>query len=150
MNAVDLLKTDHLRVRNLFRQFEKSESFSEKKEILGFIKEELELHIQAEEAVFYPHFQVRDEYKDIIEESYEEHERIKGLLSEISTEEEVDDEDAIENTFRELLECVEHHLEEEEEELFTKVEENCSDEELNLLGERLDETKRSVLESEAA
>lgn len=142
MNAIELLKSDHRRVKNLFDQVEQSDSWSDKKRAFKIIKHELELHMMVEEQVLYPMFQARAEFKDQVDEAFEEHQEAKSLLLDI--EKNGENENEFENLFEELVEAVEHHVHEEEEELFLKIQKTLSSEELVEIGLKLEDAKKAI------
>ena len=138
MDALELLKQDHAKVKKLF---EKAESADEKeqKAIFTQIKTELEIHTQIEENVFYPAMQRYDELKEMVAESLKEHSNVKTLLQEMAT---LSDSGDFEDKLEELIDNVEHHAEDEEEgKMFAKVRELVSANELQKLGAQLQAAK---------
>jgi hemerythrin superfamily protein len=140
MNALELLEEDHATVKELFEEAEGAADEKEKKAIFKEIKEELETHAHIEETVFYPAMEKRQELKDMVLESREEHKQIKTLLREI------DDLDSKSQKFeaklKVLQENVEHHAEEEEEgKMFPRVRELFDEAALEKLGEELEAAK---------
>jgi Hemerythrin HHE cation binding domain len=136
MDALELLKQDHQKVKDLFEQAEAAEG-DELEKICAQIKNELEMHSHIEETIFYPAMEKYDELKDMVEESREEHQEIKNLLEEMSS-----DEDELESKREELMETVEHHAEDEEEgEMFPKIRELVEAQELQKIGEQLQAAK---------
>src|SRR4030095_3801128 len=83
MDALELLKQDHKKVKALFEKVEGAKEAKEKKELFKQIKTELETHARIEEGIFYPAMEKLEELKDMVLESYEEHKQIKTLLREI-------------------------------------------------------------------
>ena len=79
MDALELLKKDHQKVKELFEKAEEAEAKQQEK-IFEQIKTELETHARIEETVFYPAVQEHEELKDMVLESLEEHKQIKTLL----------------------------------------------------------------------
>ena len=138
MDALELLKQDHAKVKELFEEAESADQ-NEQKAIFNRIKTELEVHAQIEESVFYPAMQKFNELKEMVRESLEEHNKVKPLLKELdglSGGEDFDDK------LEELMENVEHHAEEEEEgKMFPKVRELVSATELEKLGNQLQAAK---------
>src|ERR1043166_9824677 len=115
MDALELLKQDHKKVKELFKQVEGVEEDKQKKKIFSQIKSELETPARIEEDSFYPAVQNYDEIRDKVLESVEEHKQIKTLLREI--DDLVSDSEKFEPKLKVLQENVEHHAEEEEEEI---------------------------------
>src|SRR3989337_734061 len=123
MDALELLKQDHAKVKKLF---EKAESADEKeqKAIFSQIKTELEIHTQIEENVFYPAMERYDELKEMVVDSLKEHSNVKTLLQEMAT---LSGSEDFEDKLEELIDNVEHHAEDEEEgKMFPKVRELVS------------------------
>ena len=144
MDALELLKQDHKKVKELFKQVEGVEEDKQKKKIFSQIKSELETHARIEEDIFYPAVQNYDELRDKVLESVEEHKQIKTLLREI--DDLVSDSEKFEPKLKVLQENVEHHAEEEEEdEMFPKVRKLMTKAELEELGEQLKAAKAKSL-----
>lgn len=134
MNAFELLKTDHQKVSALFKEIEAASGQS-KKGFFAQLKSELDLHAQIEEAIFYPALENKSEAREITLEAYEEHNVVKDLLAELAAARSADDEWDAKLTV--LKENVEHHVEEEEGELFSKAEDALGDEEIERLGDEM-------------
>src|SRR3954454_3915416 len=85
MDAVKLLKDDHKKVKDLFRQFEKARSTDRKKTIAEEVFHELEVHSAIEEEIFYPAARTRmdKEGKAVVDEGFEEHHVVKMLIGEL-------------------------------------------------------------------
>ena len=140
MDALELLKQDHQKVKELLEQAEGAEEAKEKKEIFKQIKKELETHARIEEDIFYPAMEKHEELKDMVLESYEEHKQIKTLLREM--DDLVSDSEKFEPKLSVLKENVEHHAEEEEEgKMFPQVRELMDEAELEELGQELEAAK---------
>ncbi|HKR23035.1 MAG TPA: hemerythrin domain-containing protein [Pyrinomonadaceae bacterium] len=138
MDAFSLLKEDHRKVAELFKQLE---SATGKKKLTVFeqIKTELELHTHIEEKIFYPALEEPEQTHDLTLEAYEEHDVVKRLLRELGRAKTADDE--WEAKAKVLQENVEHHVEEEENELFKKARAVLGQEEIEALGEELETEK---------
>ena len=134
MDPFELLKADHRKVEQLFSQLE-SASGQRKLQVFKQIKAELELHTQIEEKIFYPALEDPEETHDLALEAYEEHAVVKDLLKQLGRARSANDE--WEAQAKVLQENVEHHVEEEENELFPKAESALGEEELEELGERM-------------
>jgi hemerythrin superfamily protein len=140
MDALELLKEDHQKVKELFEEAEGTEDEKEKRRIFDEIKSELETHSRIEEEVFYPAMQEHEELKDMVLEAIEEHKQVKTLLREM--DDLVTDSEKFEPKLSVLMENVEHHAEEEEEgKMFPKVREICDQESLENLGKQLEAAK---------
>ena len=138
MDALELLKQDHAKVKKLFDKAEGVDN-KEQKRIFSQIKTELEVHAQIEENIFYPAMQRYDGLKELVAESLKEHSGMKALLQEMVT---LTDPEEFKDTLEELIDNVEHHAEDEEEgKMFPKVRELVSARELERLGAQLQAAK---------
>ena len=138
MDALELLKQDHAKVKKLFEQAEDADQ-KEQRAVFTQIKTELEVHTYIEETVFYPAMQRYNELKDMVAESLEEHNKVKTLLNEMEGMSGGED---FEDKLEELIDNVEHHAEDEEEsKMFPKVRELVSAAELDKLGAQLQAAK---------
>jgi len=138
MDAFNLLKADHRKVEELFSQLE-SASGQAKMRVFEQIKMELELHTHIEEKIFYPALEKPKQTHDLTLEAYEEHDVVKKLLREMSKAKSANEE--WEAQAKVLQENVEHHVEEEENELFPKAEAALSEEQIEALGEQMETEK---------
>ena len=144
MDALELLKTDHKTVKDLFKKVEASKNDKQQKQLFEEIKMELETHTHIEETVFYPAVAKHDELKDMVLESLEEHKQVKTLLREMDNL--TEDSEKFEPKFKVLMENVEHHAEEEEEaKMFPKVRKLMDAAALDQLGEELEAAKDKQL-----
>ena len=139
MDALELLKQDHQKVKELFEQAEEAEG-KKQQDIFEQIKTELETHARIEETVFYPAVQKHEELKDMVLESLEEHKQIKTLLKEMDNL--ASDSEKFEPKLQVLMENVEHHAEEEEEgKMFPKLRQIMNKQQLEQLGSELEAAK---------
>ncbi len=139
MNALDLLKKDHQTVRELFQRLEEQP----REEDFITLRNELLAHANVEEELFYPELRDDEENEDEVMHAYEEHAEVKHTLEEMTTIG-IGNEGWMEKLI-ELKDAVEHHVEEEEEEeLFGIAIETFSDEELEDLGQRMEQHKSMV------
>jgi hemerythrin superfamily protein len=141
VNAFELLENDHKRVSQLFKEIE-SASGQGKLALFSQLKKELDVHAHVEETIFYPVLEKKEESRDITLEAYEEHKVVKDLLAELAAGDPQKDEWTAKFTV--LKENVEHHVEEEEGELFDKAEDVLSDEQIEQLGSAMEAEKRKV------
>jgi hemerythrin superfamily protein len=124
-NAIEMLREDHQKVKDLFEHFEATES-GDKKEIVATTLRELEIHTTLEEEVFYPAARQAlkktdsEEGDDIMDEAWEEHHVVKLIAAELKKMRASDE--RYDAKFTVLAESVKHHIEEEEDELFPKLE----------------------------
>ncbi len=141
MNAFTLLKNDHEKVAGIMTQIEETteRALKGREDLFTRLKQELDLHAMIEEEIFYPALEEADETREVTLEAYEEHRLVKQLLAEL----EVEPKDTEEWTakFTVLKENIEHHVEEEEGEMFKNAQKILSEEEVEDLGNRLQAAK---------
>lgn len=144
-----LLKKDHETVKALFKQSEKAEG-ANLEPIFKQIRAALEVHATIEEEIFYPAVKkARSEnVKDEVREALEEHKQIKTLLREIASTPASDK--AYPSKLKVLMEDVEHHVKEEEGEMFPDAKKFLSAKQLETLGEQMEARKQELEGGEEA
>jgi hemerythrin superfamily protein len=150
MNPFTLLKKDHKTVAGLLNKLEKTtdRGLKSRTELFEQLKQDLDVHTSIEEKVLYPALKEKQETEDITLEAIEEHKIVKTLLSELDELAKDSDEWLAKLTV--LKENVEHHVEEEEGEMFKKARKVFSKDELENLGNQLAEEKRRLAPEEVA
>ena len=136
MDAIGLLKKQHREVEQLFKKIEKTDDGGQRRELMAEITSRLEMHTSLEEEIFYPAVREVPSKKagEMINEAFEEHAVVKLVLRELPS---VDPEDErFEAKMTVLKELIEHHVEEEEKEMF-KTAQKLGKEELRDLGEQM-------------
>ena len=122
IDAIALLTTDHREVKDLFEQFDKlgDKAYAKKKNIAEEICTALTLHAMVEEEIFYPAVRAAaKEAADLMDEAEVEHASAKDLIAQIQ---EMDPEDELYDAKVKVLgEQIEHHVKEEEKEMFPKA-----------------------------
>lgn len=151
MNAIELLKADHKKMRGLLTELTDTTTRAEKTrtQLLATIRLELEAHAMIEEEIFYPAFQAAGEKSDdqaMYFEALEEHRAAGELVLPDLLETDVTSE-KFSGRAKVLKELIEHHAGEEEEEMFPRARELLSKEELDDLGARMDQRKQELLEA---
>jgi hemerythrin superfamily protein len=145
-DAVELIKSDHRKVEQLFREFEEAgdRAYKTKQELVGQIVEELEVHAAIEEEIYYPAVEAkaRKDGKELIAEAVEEHHVVKVLLGELGSMSSEDE--AFDAKVTVLMENVRHHVEEEESELLPQSEKILGTDELTRLGEQMAARKQQL------
>lgn len=135
MKATDLIENQHRTVEKLFSQFEKAKSDREKKNLFEQIAANLVAHDAIEREILYPACEKQmGKDEDILEESLVEHGLVEFCLFRADQHERSEELDAY---VKVLKEVVEHHVEEEEEELIPKIEKAFEDKQLETLGAKM-------------
>jgi len=137
LSALDLLREDHKKVKQLFQDFEQAEDDEAKSKIVAQATTELKIHTAIEEEYFYPAMRKQAKAADLIDEAEEEHLAAKEIIEEIEDME--DDDSGVGEKFRELAREVQHHIQEEEGEIFPKAEEKNLD--LEKIGRQMSDRK---------
>lgn len=135
MKATELLKKQHREVKALFGKAKKAKS-ADRRNVMDEITQKLQTHMTIEEEIFYPAVRELDTKKtgEIVPEAYEEHHVVKLVLAELP---DVDlDDEQYEAKVTVLSELIEHHVEEEETEMF-KSAEKLGAERLGELGDEM-------------
>ena len=144
MDALEILRQDHQKVKELFKQGQQTQDKKQQKQILKEIKAELETHARIEETIFYPAMEEHDELKDMVLESLEEHKQMKTILRELAKLSASSE--RFKPKFKVLKDDVEHHAEEEEEgKMFPIIRKLIQKDELEQLGEELESAKHKRL-----
>jgi len=145
MDALELMKSDHAAVKKLLERGDKTteQATKTRQELIDTIKTELGAHEAMEEEIFYPALKEHPKAKDIVLEAYEEHHVVDTVMGELERTP-VDDE-TWGAKFTVMKENLEHHIEEEEGEMFKQARSVFDRDELQELGQRMQARKEQVL-----
>jgi len=144
MDAITMLKDDHDKVKRLLNELEPTteRGVKTRAELFATLKGELTVHEVIEEEIFYPALKGHPKAKDIVLEGYEEHHVVDLLMGEL------EDLDVADETWGAkavvMKENVEHHIEEEEGEMFPKARQVFDRQELEDLGARMADRKENA------
>jgi len=147
MDAIELLKDDHDKVDRLFQKVKATDE-GEHLALFKKIKAELDAHTHIEEKIFYPKLKEEEELKDIVLEGIEEHHQAKMFLRELANL--TEDSEKFEPKLKVLIEDIEHHVMEEEGEMFPKVKKVFDAATLQELGKQMAEEKQIFMKSNQA
>jgi hemerythrin superfamily protein len=140
-NAIELLKKDHREVKGWFEEYEEATTDDEKAELSSKICLALKVHAQIEEEIFYPQAREAVANDDLLDQALVEHAGAKQLIGQIESMT-VGDE-LYDAKVKVLGEQINHHVEDEEEELFPEVE-DC-DFDLDELGKKMASRKAELM-----
>lgn len=134
-NAIELLKEDHASVKKSFKEFEKMDhkDTATVQELVSTVCNELKVHTMIEEEIFYPAVREAIDDEDLMNEAQVEHDSAKELIRQLEGMK-ADDPLFVAN-FTVLGEQIEHHVKEEETEMFPEVRKAKLD--LDALGEKM-------------
>ena len=143
MNAIEMLKKQHREVAKLFERFEQAKSADGRQQLFEQIADKLAIHATIEERHFYPSVKNKAT-DDLLLESVEEHLEMKRIIADLLRLD-ADDENFAAKV-KVLQEDVEHHVGEEETELFPKVAESIDEEILEAIAADMEETQSELLD----
>ena len=145
MSAISMLKRDHDNLKSLLRELDSTteRGVKTRTELFARIKQELTVHEAIEEEIFYPTLKQHPRAREIVLEGYEEHGVVDTLMGELEALP-VDDETWGAKA-KVMIENVEHHIEEEEGDMFAKARQVFDAKELDELGDAMAERKAELL-----
>ena len=144
MDAITLLKNDHDKVKKLLTELESTteRGVKTRSDLFATIKGELMVHETIEEEIFYPELKAHPKAKDIVLEGFEEHHVVDLLMGELESLDVSDEAWGAKAIV--MKENIEHHIEEEEGEMFKVARRVFETEELEELGSRMAARKESA------
>ena len=144
MDAMSLLKEDHRKVKKMLAELESTteRGVKTREELFTRLKQELVVHEAIEEEIFYPALKEHPKTKEIALEGYEEHHVVDTVMAEI--EGVAYDDEKWGARFTVMKENLEHHIEEEEGEMFKQARQVFDDAELEDLGNRMEMRKKEL------
>jgi hemerythrin-like domain-containing protein len=150
MDAMSLLKEDHRKVKKILAELESTTERGTKtrEELFTKVKQELVIHEAIEEEIFYPALKEHPKTKEIALEGYEEHHVVDTVMAEI--EGVAYDDEKWGAKFTVMKENLEHHIEEEEGEMFKQAKQVFDQDELTQLGESMKARKEDLMRQQAA
>ena len=137
MNAITLLTDEHAAMKKLLTELESTteRGVKTREELFGRIKADLTLHEIIEEEIFYPALKEHPKAKEIVLEGYEEHNVVDMIVGEM--EGLAFDDETWGAKAKVMQENIEHHMEEEERDMFKKARQVFDESDLEELGERM-------------
>lgn len=141
IDAIAMLKADHVAVSQMFADYEKTRSARNKKALVAEICAALSVHAQIEEEIFYPAVKVVLKDKLLVPEATVEHASLKDLIAQLEGVE--PDGEMYDAKVKVLSEYVKHHVKEEQSEMFPKIKSSSLD--MVELGARMAARKDELL-----
>ena len=149
MDAMKLLEEDHRKVKQLLEEGDKTteQATTRRTELLNELLVELRIHETIEEEIFYPALEEHAKTKEIALEGYEEHHAVDRIAEELI---QLDPSDETWGAkFTVMKENIEHHIEEEENEMFSHARQVFDTSQLAELGQRM-QARKTELQSSVA
>ena len=150
MDAMSLLKEDHEKVKKILGELESTteRGVKTREELFTKVKVELVVHEAIEEQIFYPALKENSKTKEIALEGYEEHHVVDTVMAEIEGVAYDDEKWGVK--FKVMKENLEHHIEEEEGEMFKQARQVFDEDELAQLGESMLARKQELIGQQAS
>ena len=150
MDAMSLLKEDHRKVKKMLAELESTteRGVKTREELFTKVKQELVVHEAIEEEIFYPALKEHPKTKEIALEGYEEHHVVDTVMAEIQGV--AYDDEKWGAKFTVMKENLEHHIEEEEGEMFKQARQVFDQDELTQLGESMKARKEDLIRQQSA
>ena len=144
MDAFEMLEEDHEKVKKMLDELDDTteRGVKTREELFAKIKQEMLVHETLEEEILYPTLKEFDKTKEVSLEGYEEHHVVNEIMAELE-QTPVDDEKWAAK-FSVMKENIEHHIEEEEDEMFKKARQVLDKEQIDALGERMEARKKEL------
>jgi hypothetical protein len=144
MDAIAMLEADHRKVKELLAELESTteRGVKTRTELFATIKGEMTLHEIIEEEIFYPELKAHPKAEDIVLEGYEEHHVVDLLMGELEALDVSDESWGAKALV--MKENIEHHIEEEEGDMFKKARQVFDESELDDLGQRMEARKQAA------
>jgi hemerythrin superfamily protein len=140
MDLFQLIRHDHQKAKRLFERLAETAGGTQSRpRLFAELKHELELHAEVEEKYFYPALRGHDEAKDLIQEALEEHGDVKEAL--VALDHGDNESDGWADRLDELREDVEHHVEEEEGEIFPLAQKLLDPTQLSTIADEIERAK---------
>ena len=150
MDAMSLLREDHRKVKKILAELESTteRGVKTREQLFTKVKQELVVHEAIEEEIFYPALKGHPKTKEIALEGYEEHHVVDTVMAEI--EGVAYDDEKWGAKFTVMKENLEHHIEEEEGEMFKQAKQVFDEDELAQLGESMLARKQELIRQQAS
>ncbi len=149
MDIYNYIKKDHETVSKLMEQIASSKDPKQRAQLFTTMCEELMIHAKSEEQTFYQALEERGgkQLQEKEEHAEEEHDEIESYIQQLNTMDPAEAKWLV--TFGSLKKAVEHHVHEEEGEIFEKAKKVISDTQAERLADQMDQLKHEI-SSEAA
>jgi iron-sulfur cluster repair protein YtfE (RIC family) len=118
-DMLDMLRSDHMKVESMLIQLRIARDADHRTKLLKTIRQDLDKHMRIEEEIFYPACERVQKIHDLVEHSYEEHQKAKNMLKDLSV---MDPSNSrFPQQVTKIITEIEHHVINEEEKIFPAV-----------------------------
>ena len=139
MDIFELIKADHRKVEEIFSEIENTNRSKQLDKYFNQLYKDLNIHAQVEELTFYPTMRNHKATEKFLEEAEEEHTEVKVMLEQMKSMDSTSAE--FPEKIKQLKKAVQHHVQEEENEIFPQVRKSMKDEELKQVATEFQEVK---------
>lgn len=146
-NAVDMLKADHRKVDQLFQQYQGMQGqASQKQDLVEQICQELTIHAQLEESIFYPAVQQKlgSQGSSLVQEARKEHDEMKQKIHQLQSGS--GNGSNVDGMVSQLMNAVQHHVREEESQMLPQAQQQLGNQ-LDQLGMQMQQQKQQLMSS---
>lgn len=143
MDAFQLLRNDHQKAMQVFHKLTDAKEGSRRDRLFRELRRELEAHAELEEQVFYPALRSAKETAGLVKESLHEHDTVKRMLKDMEAMDHASPQWTA--SLDTLKQNVEHHVQEEESEMFPKAQQMLSTDTLKDLGSKMQKKKKELM-----
>ncbi len=142
MDVLELIKADHRQVETLFSEIESTDNPHKLYECFNQLYNALNVHAEVEEQTFYPAVRDCQDAEKLVDAAQEEHDEAEQMLEALASLSPTSAE--FKQKIGELKQAIQHHVQEEENEVFSKVRECMSQKEREQLGSEFEALKRKL------
>lgn len=142
MDVLDLIKADHRQVETLFSEIESTDEPHKLYECFNQLYNALNVHVEVKEQIFYPAIRNCQDTEELVDEAQQEHSKAKQMLEDLEYLSPTSVE--FKQKIGELKQAIQHHVQEQENEVFSKVRECMSQKEREQLGSKFEALKRKL------
>lgn len=146
MDCFTLLKQDHDEVEKMIKQCQQQGANKGAIDTFRKIARSLAVHSKLEETLFYPRFENEEELKSLLSDAYKEHDQVDKILAQMASMS--PDDEQWEQKLTELKQCIEHHVKDEEKELFPKAKQVLGKDEAQELGDAMADEKKEMMKGQ--
>jgi len=142
-NAIDLIKADHRKVEHLFQQCQQGQG-TQKQQIVEQICQELTIHAELEESIFYPAVEKQAQGSSLVQNARQEHNDMKQLIQQLQSGSANSSNSG--NLLSQLMQTVQHHVQEEESQMLPQAQQKLGNQ-LDQLGMQMEQQKQQLMSS---
>lgn len=144
MTALDVLKSEHQKIRDLIVAVRECATIAEKRDVFDELRDQIEKHTELEETAFYPALEEHEDLVEFAADALEDHQEMLDIIDEVEDtaasadlDEDVEAADDFGDLLDELIDTMERHMEHEETEMVSEIERVLGPDRMRVLADRL-------------